>query len=106
MGAARGIAGSRRPELEGVFLCCGQDEVEFFCRMNAEGTELDVWAVAGVDEDELMRSPNGFVYVSRPVLPSELNRVPTPEPEPVEVNEDSLAYRSTLEITFDDGGTP
>ena len=98
--------GGADPQLEGVFLCCGQDEVEFFCRMNAEGTELDVWAVAGVDEDELMRSPNGFVYVSRPVLPSELNRVPTPEPEPVEVNGDSLAYRSTLEITFDDGGTP
>jgi hypothetical protein len=102
MGVAWGIAGSRRPEVDGVFLCRDDHEADFFFRMNAEGGELDVWAVDGVDEDELVESPNGFVYLPRPVAPADLRRVPRFEVEWVPVN-DSGAYRSTLTVTLDDG---
>lgn len=34
MGAARGIAGSRRPEVEGIFVCRGEEEAGFFLQIN------------------------------------------------------------------------
>jgi hypothetical protein len=103
MGASSGIAGSRRPELPGVFLCRDELEVDFFCRMNAPGGELDVWAVAEVAEDELAESPNGYVYLPRPVGVDDLTRVPTPEVEWAETEPGSHAYRSILTVTLDDG---
>jgi hypothetical protein len=35
MGAARGIAGSRAPEVDGVFLCASDFDVDFFVRRHA-----------------------------------------------------------------------
>jgi hypothetical protein len=63
MGVSRGIAGSSRPEVEGIFL--GQDEhdVDYFTQMNNTGGPVDVWAVDGIDEDEFRESPNGYRYV-------------------------------------------
>jgi hypothetical protein len=59
MGAAPGIAGSRSPEVEGVFL----DELpDFFVRINNTGGPVDVWAVDGVDPATLIESANGFPY--------------------------------------------
>src|SRR5260221_10739312 len=62
MGAAPGIAGSTAPEADGVFLCEGEFEVQFFTQMNNTGGPVDVWAVAGIDEQELVESGNGFRY--------------------------------------------
>jgi hypothetical protein len=62
MGAARGIAGSRRPEAEGAFVC-RQEDVEFFLRINNTGGPVDVWSVDGVDEELLTDNGNGFVYL-------------------------------------------
>jgi hypothetical protein len=63
MGAARGIAGSRSPEAEGAFVCRGQDEVQFFLRINNTGGPVDLWSVDGVDEELLTDNGNGFVYL-------------------------------------------
>lgn len=63
MGDAPGIAGSQRPEVEGIFLCRGEWEVETFVRINNTGGPVDVWAVDAVDVTELVGNGNGYVYV-------------------------------------------
>ncbi|MER7180316.1 hypothetical protein ABT404_12685 [Streptomyces hyaluromycini] len=63
MGAARGIAGSRRPEVEGVFVCRGEEEAEFFLQINNTGGPVDLWSVDGIDEGLLLDNGNGFVYL-------------------------------------------
>ncbi|MFC8678876.1 hypothetical protein [Streptomyces sp. BK205] len=62
MGAARGIAGSRRPEVEGIFVCRDED-VSFFLQINNTGGPVDVWAVDDVDEESLLYNGNGFFYL-------------------------------------------
>lgn len=62
MGAARGIAGSTRPEADGVFLCRDEFTAGFFVRMNNTGGPVDVWAVSGVDEGQMLDNGNGFFY--------------------------------------------
>lgn len=73
MGSLRGIAGSVHPEVDGVFLCRDEGEVKFFCRMNANGGPVDVWAVDGIDEADLVEAPEGFVYLPAPIPPDRLS---------------------------------
>jgi hypothetical protein len=61
MGAARGIAGSAVPEADGVFLC-EEFMVWFFVRMNNTGGPVDVWAVSGIDEEQMLDNGSGFFY--------------------------------------------
>lgn len=80
MGAAPGIAGSAQPEVDGVFLC---DEVEtgFFIHLNNTGGPVDVWAVTGINEDQLVENGNGFSYYPAKIPPSLVTLVqPTPGP--------------------------
>jgi hypothetical protein len=63
MGMARGIAGSASPEVDGIFLCRGDSDVEFFVRLNNTGTAVDVWEVDGVDPDALIDNGSGFAYL-------------------------------------------
>lgn len=63
MGAAKGIAGSRRPEVEGIFVCRGEEEADFFLRLNNTGGLVDIWAVDGIDEALLLDNGNGFAYL-------------------------------------------
>ena len=77
MGAAPGIAGSSAPEAEGVFLC-DEFEVGFFLSMNNTGGLVDVWAVAGVDERDLVESGNGFCYYAAKVPPGQVTLVEWP----------------------------
>ncbi|MER7479352.1 hypothetical protein ABTX60_17220 [Streptomyces sp. NPDC126510] len=63
MGAARGIAGSRRPEVEGIFVCRGEEDAEFFLQINNTGGPVDLWSVDGIDEGLLLDNGNGFVYL-------------------------------------------
>ena len=72
MGAAPGIAGSTRPEADGVFLCRDDFTVDFFLRLNNTGTAADVWEVHGVDPMQLLDNGNGFEYVPDKVRPSQL----------------------------------
>jgi hypothetical protein len=67
MGAAPGIAGSRTPEEAGCFLCLDEFEASFFLRINNTGGPVDVWAIEGVEYEELVEPPNGFHYLPRRV---------------------------------------
>jgi hypothetical protein len=79
---APGIAGSRRPEQDGCFLCLDEWEVDWFVSMNNTGGPVDVWAVDGVDEKELVESPEGHHYLASPIPPERLSLVrPDAEPE-------------------------
>jgi hypothetical protein len=85
MATAHGIAGSRAPEQEGCFLCLDEHEVEWFVSMNNTGGPVDVWAVDGVDRDELRESPAGHSFVPRCIPPGSVELVrqdiaPTPRP--------------------------
>lgn len=62
MGAAPGIADSGSPEAEGVFLCPSECDAGFFMQINNTGGPVDVWAVDGIDEEELITTMNGFSY--------------------------------------------
>jgi hypothetical protein len=73
MADAPGIAGSRQPEEQGCFVCMNEFEVSFFVRGNNTGGPVDVWAVEGVTEDELVTPPNGFQYVPRRIAPTQLS---------------------------------
>lgn len=73
MAAAPGIAGSRRPEVEGCFLALNEFEAEWFARqINNTGGPVDTWLVSGVDPSELVEDRNGHVYYPRPIPPSML----------------------------------
>jgi len=69
MGSANGIAGSRGPELDAVFLCETEFDVEFFCRMAR--TPIDVWAVR-VEGLPIEDGPDGWVMVRQPISPARL----------------------------------
>jgi len=73
MSAARGIAGSQRPEQEGCFLCLDSGEVEWFVRMNNTGGPVDVWVVDGIEEGSLVESPEGHYYLPRVIGPEQLS---------------------------------
>jgi hypothetical protein len=75
MNGASGIAGSVEPEQQGCFLCRGDGDVEFFVGMNNTGGPVDVWGVAGVDEESLVQSPEGFEYIPVPIPPDRLRLV-------------------------------
>ncbi|MGV9946983.1 hypothetical protein [Rhodococcus aetherivorans] len=62
MGAARGIAGSLRPEQPGCFLCASEWERDWFVRMNNTDGPVDVWEVHGVEAEDLIESPEGSYY--------------------------------------------
>ena len=110
MGASRGIAGSDRPELAGVFLCRDSTEVEFFLRLNNTLGPVDVWRVDGVDRADLQLSGSGFAYVDHPIVAHDLRlvreSVAQPAPWPTTSEEPSGAYTSTLTVTYDGGGVP
>ena len=74
MGAARGIAGSLRPEQEGCFLAPDDWTTDYFVDMNNTGGPVDVWAVEGVEGADLVTSPEGYEFV-RAVIPRERLRL-------------------------------
>ncbi|MFG2901002.1 hypothetical protein ACGFZH_28445 [Streptomyces zaomyceticus] len=63
MGTAPGIAGSSRPEVEGIFVCRGEEEAGFFLQINNTDGPVDIWSVDGIDEESLLDNGNGFVYL-------------------------------------------
>ena len=85
MGMARGIAGSTAPEEEGVFLCRDEFEARFFADMNNTGGPIDVWAVTGIEEDELITGGAGFSYFPAPIPPAQVRLADWPQDEPVTV---------------------
>lgn len=63
MGASAGIAGSRTPEVAGVYLCENESEADWFVRMNNTCGPVDVWIVEGVGVDSLIDNGSGHSYV-------------------------------------------
>jgi hypothetical protein len=63
MGAAPGIAGSGRPEADGIFLCSDESTADWFVHINNTGGPVDLWQVDGVDADQLVGNGNGFFYL-------------------------------------------
>ena len=77
MGAARGIAGSASPEVEGCFLCQDEFEVEWFAKtINNTGGPVDVWMVAGVDATQLLER-DGYHYLPAPINRHQLSHLRT-----------------------------
>ena len=73
MGPATGVAGSRRPELPGIFLQESADDY-FFVRMAAFQT--DIWGVL-VDGKWIESGPSGWWFVAEPVGPEHLELLPS-----------------------------
>ena len=82
MGAAPGIAGSPVPEEDGVFLCRDEFEAGFFVRMNNTGGPVDVWAVAGIDEQKLATTGSGFRYSPARIPRGQIFLADCPSDEP------------------------
>jgi hypothetical protein len=102
MGAARGVAGSYRPEAEGCFLA-EEWEVDWFVQMNNTGGPVDIWAVDHVDEGELVDNGNGYFYLPGVIAPRSLTLLrtdipPTQSPPPGVPAMSDGAYHSTLTI--------
>ena len=72
---APGIAGSVQPEQEGCFLCLDEGEVSWFVSMNNTDGTVDVWAVHGIEEGELVESPEGHSYVPGRIPPERLSLI-------------------------------
>jgi hypothetical protein len=105
MGAARGIAGSDQPEEAGVFLCRNETEAHWFVAMNNTGGPVDVWAVDGIDDNQLLVTQSGYGYLPAHVPPERLTLVqlpPDPIARPAE-DTSSGAFQSRLTLTRDDG---
>jgi hypothetical protein len=80
MGAARGIAGSSEPELEGCFLCLDEGEADWFVHLNNTGGAVDVWAVDGVKRRHLIVEGNGHSYLPKRIPAEQLSLVQTDVP--------------------------
>jgi hypothetical protein len=66
----------------GVYLCRDDFEASFFVRMNNTGGPVDVWAVTGVGEDELVEGDSGFCYFPFRVPPAQVAPTDWPRDEP------------------------
>ena len=79
MGAARGIAGSLAPEVEGCFLAEDEWTADWFVRLNNTGGPVDVWEVAGVDDGDLLEF-SGYAYLPATIHRGQLRLVRTDVP--------------------------
>ena len=109
MSATPGIAGSRRPEVEGVFLSPDHFTATFFVRINNTGGPVDIWAVDNVDPVDLIEAGSGYSYVPYRIDPHQLVLQDEKLTEedlpslPTVHSGSSTAYSSGLTITLDDG---
>ena len=102
MGAARGIAGSEKPEKPGVFVTTSRFDAGFFVRMNNTGGPVDLWAIDDVDTP--LNTFDGFFWVPATIGREHLTLVERSIPIPIfePSRGSSQADSSTLTITFDE----
>lgn len=85
MGLAPGIAGSRRAEAPGVFLCLDEGDVDWFAfTINNTGGPVDVWAVEGIAPGSLVDNGNGYGYYPGKITPSRLTLIRADLPAPTD----------------------
>jgi hypothetical protein len=75
MSEARGIAGGVKPEEEGCFVCRDRWEAGFFVDMNNTGGPVDIWAIDGIEERDLIDGGSGFFYVPGTISPDRVTLV-------------------------------
>jgi hypothetical protein len=73
MGAAPGIAGSQRPEIEGIYLARSLSEGLWFAAFGTHAS-IDVWSV-DVRGLALLDGPDGFPYFPGSIGPERLQLV-------------------------------
>jgi len=105
---AQGIAGSREPEVDGIFVPLDYFAAEYFVRLNNTGGPVDVWAIDDVEEADLVEPDSGFSYLPYRLGPQRLtllNQLPLSPVEAVHQGEgtSSGSYRSSLTIALDHG---
>lgn len=102
MGAAPGIAGSSRPEAEGIFVCASEFDAGFFVGINNTGGPVDVWAIDGVDE-ELVETGAGFSYIPHAIPRQALTliQLDVPPSPPERPAPGGTALATELTIAFD-----
>jgi len=61
--------------MAGCYLCADEGEAEWFVQLNNTGGAVDVWAVDGVDEGDLIESPHGHAYLGQPVAAEQVRLV-------------------------------
>ena len=45
-----------------MFLCADEFEARYFVRMNNTGGPVDVWAVTGIDQEQMTDNGSGYLY--------------------------------------------
>lgn len=75
MGVAPGIAGSTRPEADGIFLSTDEWDANYFVRMNNTGGPVDVWQVDGVDAELMLGNGTGYFYLPGRIPPDRVTLV-------------------------------
>jgi hypothetical protein len=107
MTTSPGIAGSREPEVDGIFVCPDTSTVDFFVGLNNTGGLVDVWAIDDVDQSHLVKTSSGFSYLPYRISPERLTLLSQASPptarRDVDCNPNKVAYQSTLTVTLDDG---
>jgi hypothetical protein len=107
MTTSPGIAGSREPEVDGIFVCPDTFTVDFFVGLNNTGGPVDVWAIDEVDQSHLVETSSGFTYLPSRISPERLTLLDQALPPIARHDEDCNpnegAYQSTLTVTLDDG---
>jgi hypothetical protein len=107
MTTSPGIAGSREPEVDGIFVCPDTFTVDFFVGLNNTGGPVDVWAIDDVDQSHLVETSSGFTYLPSRISPERLTLLDQALPPIARHDEDCKpnegAYQSTLTVTLDNG---
>lgn len=99
-------AGARRRT--GCLCASAASTLTLFVGMNNTGTRVDLWAIDGLDEGQLVESENGFLYVPGGIAVEMITLVEmnldSPDDALNEVPGDaSSAYQSSLVIELDAG---
>lgn len=60
-------------------MCADEFEPGMFVEMNNTGGPVDVWAVTGIDEEQLIEAGSGFSYYPAPIPPGQVTLVARPQ---------------------------
>ena len=108
MSGVPGIAGSREPEVDGIFVSEDHFTAEFFVRINNTGGPVDIWAIDDALNADLVESGSGFSYLPYRIDRQRLTLLGQALLPPVESAQEggsgsSGAYGSNLTIALEDG---
>jgi hypothetical protein len=107
MGAAPGIAGSGEPEEDSVCLYLDEFDAKYVVEMNNTGGPVDVRAVDGVNQEQLLKTQSGYNYFPARIPVEQLALIEQPQDprghNPPYDETSSDAYQNRLTLALDDG---